>query len=66
LPILLFHGIDDGVVPISVSSDFAAMLPRWVTYFRVPKADHVESWNVNPALYQRRLSVFLNRVAPHY
>jgi alpha-beta hydrolase superfamily lysophospholipase len=61
LPILLFHGTDDKVVPISTSDDFAAELPKWVTYYRVPRAGHTESWNVAPALYQRRLRRFLTR-----
>lgn len=61
LPILLFHGTDDKVVPISTSDDFAAELPDWVTYYRVPRAGHTESWNVAPALYQRRLQRFLTR-----
>jgi uncharacterized protein len=64
LPILLFHGTDDDVVPISTSDDFAAELPRWVTYFRVPEAGHTEEWNVDPPLYERRLGAFLDRVAP--
>jgi uncharacterized protein len=59
LPILLFHGADDEVVPISLSDDFAAELPHWVTYYRAPKADHVEAWNVAPRLYERRLRSFL-------
>jgi pimeloyl-ACP methyl ester carboxylesterase len=59
LPILLFHGEDDKVVPISTSDDFAAELPRWVTYYRVPGAGHTESWNVDPRLYERRLRAFL-------
>jgi len=59
LPILLFHGDDDQVVPISLSEDFAAELPRWVSFYRAPDAGHVESWNVAPALYQRRLRRFL-------
>lgn len=59
LPILLFHGTDDKVVPIALSDDFAAALPKWVTYYRAPRAGHVESWNVEPRLYERRLSRFL-------
>lgn len=62
LPILLFHGTEDTVVPISTSESFAAELPHWVTYFRLPKADHTESWNVDPSLYDHRLTMFLRRV----
>jgi uncharacterized protein len=61
LPILLFHGTDDDIVPISTSDDFAAELPRWVTYHRAPEAGHVEAWNVDPRLYERRLMAFLRR-----
>lgn len=63
LPILLFHGYDDKVVPISTSDDFAAELPRWVTYYRASEAGHTEAWNVDPKLYERRVSRFLARVA---
>jgi uncharacterized protein len=59
LPILLFHGLDDKVVPIATSNDFAAELPHWVTYYRAPHAGHTQSWNVGPELYERRLQVFL-------
>lgn len=62
LPILLFHGSEDEVVPISTSDDFAAELPDRVTYFRVPEAGHTEEWNVDPRLYQRRLGSFLQQV----
>ena len=62
LPILLFHGTEDDVVPISTSDDFAAELPRRITYFRVPEAGHTEEWNVDPPLYERRLGAFLRRV----
>ncbi|HET9163644.1 MAG TPA: alpha/beta fold hydrolase [Solirubrobacterales bacterium] len=64
LPILLFHGTDDKVVPISGSDDFAAELPRWVTYYRVPEAGHTQAWNVDPRLYERRLSAFLASLEP--
>lgn len=60
LPILLFHGLEDEVVPISSSDAFAKELPGWVTYYRVPDAGHVESWNVNPASYAQRVSAFLS------
>jgi len=63
LPILLFHGEDDKVVPISTSDDFAAELPRWVTYYRVPEAGHTESWNVAPRLYERHLEAFLEKLS---
>jgi uncharacterized protein len=69
LPILLFHGTEDSIVPIASSDEFAAELPHWVTYYRVPRAEHTESWNVDPRLYERRLRAFLARIdawrSPH-
>jgi pimeloyl-ACP methyl ester carboxylesterase len=62
LPILLFHGTEDKLVPISSSDAFAAELPHWITYYRVAKAGHTESWNVDPSLYERRLTAFLRRI----
>lgn len=62
LPILLFHGDDDAVVPIATSEDFAEELPDWVTYYAVPRAGHTQSWNVDPALYNRRLRRFLLQI----
>lgn len=59
LPILLFHGTEDELVPIGLSEDFAAELPHWVTLYAVPHAGHTQSWNVDPALYDRRLTNFL-------
>ena len=62
LPILLFHGTEDKVVPIANSEEFAKELPGRVTFYRVPNAGHVESWNVDPALYEQRLVGYLARV----
>jgi uncharacterized protein len=62
LPILLFHGDDDQVVPIETSETFAEELPRWVTFYVAPKAGHTQSWNVNPRLYDRRLDHFLTKI----
>lgn len=64
LPVLLFHGTEDDVVPISTSDEFAAALPRRVTYFRVPEAGHTEGWNVDPGLYERRLGTFVRGLSP--
>ncbi|HEX9968354.1 MAG TPA: alpha/beta hydrolase [Solirubrobacterales bacterium] len=61
LPILLFHGSDDEVVPKEPSEELAEALPDSVTYFEVPEADHVQAWNVGPALYERRLEQFLRK-----
>jgi uncharacterized protein len=61
LPILLFHGTDDDLVPIKTSEDFARALPNWTTYFAVPEAGHVQSWNIAPALYEQRLRRFLEK-----
>jgi alpha-beta hydrolase superfamily lysophospholipase len=63
LPVLLFHGIDDSVVPIDDSDEFAENLGSWVTYYRVPAADHTQEWNVDPALYERRLGHFLLQIS---
>jgi uncharacterized protein len=62
MPILLFHGTQDSTVPIASSDAFAQALPRQVTYYRVAGAGHVESWNVAPARYERRVREFLARV----
>jgi uncharacterized protein len=62
LPILLFHGDDDEVVPISTSKEFAEELPHWVTYYVAPKAGHTQSWNVAPLLYDHRLERFLKQI----
>lgn len=64
LPILLFHGTDDDVVPIATSEAFARELARWVTYYPVPEAGHTQSWNVGPRRYEARLAAFLDEALP--
>lgn len=59
LPILLFHGEEDEVVPIATSEEFADALPDRVVFHSVAEADHTQSWNVAPRLYERRLRAFL-------
>lgn len=62
-PILLFHGTEDKLVPISTSDAFVKELHGRVTYYRVPRAGHIEAWNVDPGLYEQRLTAFLARIA---
>jgi pimeloyl-ACP methyl ester carboxylesterase len=63
VPILLFHGGSDDAAPIESSDRFAAARPDLVTYRRVPGAEHVGSWNVDPASYEADVGDFLKRVA---
>jgi uncharacterized protein len=60
LPILLFHGTEDDLVPIGPSDEFAAELPERVTYYRVPEAEHTQEWNVAPREYESRVEGFLD------
>jgi hypothetical protein len=65
VPILLFQGLDDPLVPAAGSQAFADGVPDdRVTYVPVPGAGHIESWNVDPASYDRALEEFLARFAP--
>jgi pimeloyl-ACP methyl ester carboxylesterase len=61
LPILVFHGTEDDVVPIETSEEFAEALPGRVTYYRVPRAGHTESWNVGTLVYEARMRRFLRK-----
>jgi fermentation-respiration switch protein FrsA (DUF1100 family) len=62
LPILLFHGTGDDIVPLAVSEEFAEALPGRVELHRAPDAGHVEAWNVAPRRYEGQLTRFLERV----
>ncbi len=53
LPILLFHGAEDDVVPIDGSDEFAEELPSRVTYYRVPKAGHTQIVERRPPSVRR-------------
>ncbi len=59
VPILLFHGVEDDLVPIETSEALEEMLPGLVSFHSVESAKHLESWNVDPAEYERLLSDFL-------
>lgn len=61
-PTLIFHGTQDGTVPIGPSETLARAHPDRVTLVRVPGADHTEAWNLNPASYDAHLRAFLTHV----
>ncbi len=58
-PILLFHGVEDDIVPVDTSDELAELRPDLVSYHRIEDARHLESWNLNPAGYERLLAEFL-------
>jgi pimeloyl-ACP methyl ester carboxylesterase len=58
LPVLLFHGDDDDVIPVALSDTFAANRAN-ITYHRVPGAGHVRSWNTDRARYESAVRDFL-------
>lgn len=60
VPTLLFHGAEDLLVPISTSDTFARSRQDLITYERVEGAGHTESWNADPAAYERALRAFLS------
>jgi alpha-beta hydrolase superfamily lysophospholipase len=62
LPILLFQGLADPLVPPAESRQFADSLPDAV-FVPVAEAGHIQSWNVDPVAYEEHLSTFLDGLA---
>ena len=64
VPLLLFHGDDDDIVPVASSRAFAWAAPDGlVTYIEVPGAGHVQAWNADRERYERALGEFLTSEA---
>ncbi len=59
VPVLLFHGLEDDIVPVATSNALAELVPGLATYHTVENAKHLESWNLNPGEYDRLLTGFL-------
>jgi fermentation-respiration switch protein FrsA (DUF1100 family) len=59
-PMLLFQGTADETVP-PATSDELARIARGVTYVRVRGADHLDSWNLDPARYDGAVRAFVGR-----
>ena len=65
LPILLFHGADDdGRADLDQRRLRRASCRAGSPTSACPRPITSRSWNVDPALYERRLGRFLGRVAP--
>lgn len=62
VPALVFQGTADGTVPPATSERLRALYPGLVHLVRVRGAQHVRSWNVDPAAYERHESAFLQCV----
>lgn len=63
VPILLFHGTADEVIPVGPSDAFAEALPDLVEYERFAGAGHGEVWDADPDRYAGAVETFLNDVA---
>jgi len=62
VPALVFHGSADQTVPISVSRQLEAKVPRLVELVETQAAGHVMSWNADPARYEGYLTRFLQQI----
>jgi pimeloyl-ACP methyl ester carboxylesterase len=60
VPILLFHGDDDDVVPLETSERLAWQRGDLVRFNVAEGAGHVRSWNVDPEAYEQEVRGFLN------
>jgi alpha-beta hydrolase superfamily lysophospholipase len=60
-PMLAFHGLEDDKVPTTISEELYEARPDLVTYVPVDGAEHVMSWNLDPAGYEAAVDQFLAR-----
>ena len=60
VPTLVFHGIEDALVPIESSDTFVRSRQDLIVFRRVDGADHTQSWNVNPGDYEETVRAFLS------
>src|SRR5260370_38940179 len=63
VPILLYQGDADTLVPVSGADALARTRPDLITYVRVRGARHGEAYNVDPIRYEQSLRAFVTNVA---
>ncbi len=59
VPLLLFHGDSDPVVPVEDSDFLAEARPDLTQYVRTENVGHVRSWNTNREAYEAAVRDFL-------
>jgi pimeloyl-ACP methyl ester carboxylesterase len=59
VPILLFHGDADTMVPVETSKALANSRPDIVKYHHIAGATHGRSWNMDPTAYEASVRDFL-------
>jgi len=62
VPLLLFHGADDDVVPVGDSDLLAQTRQDLTQYVRTENTGHVRSWNTNPEIYEAAVKDFLGQL----
>jgi pimeloyl-ACP methyl ester carboxylesterase len=62
VPALVFQGTDDRTVPPDTAERLRGLYPALVHLVTVGGAQHVQSWNVSPAAYERHETAFLRCV----
>ena len=62
VPILLFHGETDNVVPIETSLEFAETLPELVELHKFAETRHVAGWNRYTDVYEGLVKDFIERI----
>lgn len=62
VPILLFHGETDNVVPIETSLEFAETLPELVELHTFAETRHVAGWNRYTDEYESLVKDFIERI----
>ena len=63
-PMLILHGTDDNLVPVSLSDRFVELLQSPVTYERFDGAHHTGAWNVDHERYEATVAWFLEDGLP--
>ena len=63
VPILVIHGVDDQISPISVIEEFAGSRPNDVELLKIGGAEHGDSWNVAVIRYEEAVVEFVQRIA---